>query len=209
MVGLLQFHTPLLDQGTNSRKAVQRLRSSFPPPQQTQKAAFAGDSGSEGNRVPYALAPVSGRKAAAPAGSLTNMKNGVDSTAVERVQESETFTNRKLIRPSLNRDLGRSIGVENTAIERRERAERGGALSASRKTPPPEQTHAENFYYQKQMQSKTPMVIVLQDGEEIHGIIEWYDRSCIKITRGGQSNLLIYKPSIKYMYKESEANGRK
>jgi sRNA-binding regulator protein Hfq len=137
------------------------------------------------------------------------MKNGVDSTAIERVQESETFTNRKLIRPSLNRDLGRSIGVENTAIERRERAERGGALSASRKTPPPEQTHAENFYYQKQMQSKTPMVIVLQDGEEIHGIIEWYDRSCIKITRGGQSNLLIYKPSIKYMYKESEANGRK
>jgi sRNA-binding regulator protein Hfq len=138
------------------------------------------------------------------------MKNGMDSTAVERAQESETFTNRKLIRPSLNRDLGRSIGVENTAIERRERAERGGTLtSASRKTPPPEQTHAENFYYQKQMQSKTAMVIVLQDGEEIHGIIEWYDKSCIKVNRGGQSNLLIYKPSIKYMYKESEANGRR
>jgi sRNA-binding regulator protein Hfq len=138
------------------------------------------------------------------------MKNGMDSTAVERAQESETFTNRKLIRPSLNRDLGRSIGVENTAIERRERAERGGTLtSASSKTPPPEQTHAENFYYQKQMQSKTAMVIVLQDGEEIHGIIEWYDKSCIKVNRGGQSNLLIYKPSIKYMYKESEANGRR
>jgi host factor-I protein len=139
------------------------------------------------------------------------MKNGMDSTAVERVQESETFTNRKLIRPSLNRDLGRSIGVENTAIERRERAERAATVTVSgaRKTPPPEQTHAENFYYQKQMQSKTPMVIVLNDGEEIHGIIEWYDKSCIKITRAGQSNLLIYKPSIKYMYKESEANGRR
>jgi sRNA-binding regulator protein Hfq len=137
------------------------------------------------------------------------MKNGMDSTAVQGVQESETFSNRKLIRPSLNRDLGRSANVENTAIERRERAERGGAAGSSRKTPPPEQTHAENFYYQKQMQSKTPMVIVLQDGEEIHGIIEWYDKSCIKITRGSQSNLLIYKPSIKYMYKESEANGRR
>jgi len=138
------------------------------------------------------------------------MKNGMDSTAVERAQESESFSNRKLIRPSLNRDLGRSANVENTAIERRERAERGAAAATnSRKTAPPEQTHAENFYYQKQMQTKTPMVIVLQDGEEVHGIIEWYDKSCIKVTRGGQSNLLIYKPSIKYMYKESEANGRR
>ena len=57
-----------------------------------------------------------------------------------------------------------------------------------KKTPPPEQTHAENFYYQKQMQAKTPMVLVLQDGEEIHGIIEWYDKYCLKVNRiGAQS----------------------
>ncbi len=78
-----------------------------------------------------------------------------------------------------------------------------------KKTPPPEQTHAENFYYQKQMQSKTPMVLVLQDGEEIHGMIEWYDKYCLKVNRAGASNLLIYKPSIKYMYKESEEMPRK
>jgi sRNA-binding regulator protein Hfq len=46
---------------------------------------------------------------------------------------------------------------------------------------------------------------VLQDGEQLHGIIEWYDRSCIKLIRAGSSNVLIYKPAIKYMYKESEA----
>jgi sRNA-binding regulator protein Hfq len=138
------------------------------------------------------------------------MKNGTDSTAVGRAPDTEAFSNRKLIRPSLSREPGRfAAGVENTAIERRERAERNGAAGGIKKTPPPEQTHAENFYYQKQMQSKTPMVIVLQDGEQIHGIIEWYDKSCIKVTRGTQSNLLIYKPSIKYMYKEAEANGRK
>ena len=138
------------------------------------------------------------------------MKNGTDSTAVGRAPDTEAFSNRKLIRPSLSREPGRSAaGVENTAIERRERAERNGAAGGIKKTPPPEQTHAENFYSQKQMQSKTPMVIVLQDGEQIHGIIEWYDKSCIKVTRGTQSNLLIYKPSIKYMYKEAEANGRK
>ena len=138
------------------------------------------------------------------------MKNGTDSTAVGRAPDTEAFTNRKLIRPSLSREPGRSAAsVENTAIERRERAERNGAAGGAKKTPPPEQTHAENFYYQKQMQSKTPMVVVLQDGEQIHGIIEWYDKACIKVTRGTQSNLLIYKPSIKYMYKEAEAGGRK
>ncbi len=74
-----------------------------------------------------------------------------------------------------------------------------------RKAAPPEQTNAENFYYQKQMQSKTPMVIVLRDGEEVHGVIEWYDKTCIKVVReDGGPNLMIYKPAIKYMFKEEE-----
>ena len=51
------------------------------------------------------------------------------------------------------------------------------------------------------------MVVVLRDGEQVHGIIEWYDKTCIKVNRsGGQSNLLIYKHCIKYMHKESEGN---
>ena len=92
--------------------------------------------------------------------------------------------------------------------EHRERPERGDRhdrpAGGGRKPAPPEQTNAENFYYQKQMQSKTPMVIVLRDGEEIHGMIEWYDKSCLKVARNGQTNLLIYKPAIKYMFKEGE-----
>jgi sRNA-binding regulator protein Hfq len=125
------------------------------------------------------------------------MKEGMDSTAVGRAPEPEGYGNRKLIRPSLGRpEHSRS----DSPAERRERAER----RETRKSPPPEQTHAENFYYQKQMQSRTPMVLVLKDGEEIHGVIEWYDKTCIKVTRSGDSNLLIYKPAIKYMFKESE-----
>ena len=74
---------------------------------------------------------------------------------------------------------------------------------AGAKVAPPEQTNAENFYYQKQMQTRTPMVIVLRDGEEVHGIIEWYDKTCIKVVREGSGhNLVIYKPAIKYMFKE-------
>jgi sRNA-binding regulator protein Hfq len=53
------------------------------------------------------------------------------------------------------------------------------------------------------------MILVLQDGEEIRGVIEWYDKYCLKLNRAGSANILIYKPSIKYMYKESEAGQRR
>jgi sRNA-binding regulator protein Hfq len=134
------------------------------------------------------------------------MKESMDATAVGRAVDPEAFANRKLIRPALNRtDHPRP---DNHRAERSDRGERADR-SNGKKTPPPEQTHAENFYYQKQMQTKTPMVLVLQDGEEVHGIIEWYDKYCLKVNRTGASNLLIYKPSIKYMFKESEAGTRR
>ena len=77
------------------------------------------------------------------------------------------------------------------------------ASNGQKKASPPEQTHAENFYFQKQMQSKTPMVIRMNDGEEIRGVIEWYDKNCIKVNRAnGESNLMIYKAGIKYLYKD-------
>lgn len=70
-----------------------------------------------------------------------------------------------------------------------------------RKQTPPDTTNAENFYYVKQMQSKTPMTVVLRDGEELHGVIEWYDKICIKLNREDGPNLLVFKSWIKYMYK--------
>jgi RNA chaperone Hfq len=65
------------------------------------------------------------------------------------------------------------------------------------------QRQAELFYLQKQIQSQIPMVVVLEDGEQIEGCIEWYDRNTIKI-RGRQKSL-IYKSAIKYMYKLGDA----
>jgi sRNA-binding regulator protein Hfq len=61
------------------------------------------------------------------------------------------------------------------------------------------QRQAELFYLQKQIQSQTPMVIVLEDGEQIDGCIEWYDRNVLKVR--GRQKTLIYKSAIKYMYK--------
>ena len=165
------------------------------------------------------------------------MRNGPDSTAVVQALEPDNFGNRKLIRPSLNREQARVAeaaeprergarsaerslerigerGVERNQERNSERNhdrnhERNSerAPGGSRKAAPAEQTHAENFYYQKQIQGKTPMVVVTRDGEQLRGIIEWYDKNCIKLNRpAGQSNLLIYKSAIRYMYKEGEEN---
>jgi len=149
------------------------------------------------------------------------MKDAVGSLPAERSSETEGFANRKLIRPALNRAEPNQTPHDpapQSVGERRERPERGDrnhergnhdrSNGGGKKPAPPEQTNAENFYYQKQMQSKTPMVIVLRDGEQIHGVIEWYDKSCLKVNRNSGSNLLVYKPAIKYMYKEGENSGK-
>lgn len=106
---------------------------------------------------------------------------------------------RKLIRPKLAEVQSR--GPVTTA---RELSELSSPGMSRRKQIPPEQTNAENFYYIKQMSAKTPVIIVMQDGEEIQGVIEWYDRDCIKVNRSHGPNMLVMKRYIKYIFKEKE-----
>ena len=110
--------------------------------------------------------------------------------------KEQVMVNRKLFRPSL------------TEVKEQMTRPPQGHVPASappRKKPaPPEQTHAEEFYYVKQMQARTPVAVVLTDGEVLRGTLEWYDQDCIKLTRYGSPNLLIFKRSIKYMYKDGE-----
>lgn len=88
-----------------------------------------------------------------------------------------------------------------------ERREKSTAASdaARRKPLPPEKTHAEEFYYQKQMTARTPVQVTLNDGEQVRGIIEWYDKDCIKVHREDAPNVLIYKRWIKYIAKDPSA----
>ncbi len=72
------------------------------------------------------------------------------------------------------------------------------------KSAPPNETHAEKYYYKKQIDARTLMVIALTDGEEIEGTIEWYDADALKINRENAPNLLLLKRNIKYMYKAGE-----
>src|SRR3989442_4075209 len=68
--------------------------------------------------------------------------------------------NRKLIRPTLS-EVQDQMG---TRLQRK-------------KPAPPEQTNAENFYYIKQMQARTPMVVVLDTGERIYSVIESFHKN--------------------------------
>ena len=112
------------------------------------------------------------------------MPKGFFERVASRGPQDSEVGNRKLIRASISdvqdrKNSGREI----------------------RKNRPPEQTNAENFYYLRQMEARTPMVVVLASGEALHGVIEWYDSGCIKIHRAGMPNLLVMKSAIRYLYK--------
>lgn len=129
---------------------------------------------------------------------------GADGRAADgRGNESDLIANRKLIRPSLS-GLREQMAAKAAAPP-------PPAAPAPHRIPkkpvPPEQTNAEAFYYVKQMQAKTPVVLVLRDGEQIRGILEWYDRHCLKVHRSDGPNLLIYKSNVKYLYKADEGKG--
>lgn len=133
------------------------------------------------------------QSASAPAAAVEKPANDAGDSGRAR----EEFANRKLIRPSMPSRPGA------------DHSERGDRRGNGKKPAPPEQTSAEAFYFQKQMQTRTPMVVVLNDGEELRGIIEWYDKDCIKLNRNAhQPNLLVYKSNIKYLFKQSE-NGKR
>ena len=116
-------------------------------------------------------------------------------------------THRKLIRPSI-KEIQEHSGQAPTSLPMQPNLTSASGQTnlpvSRRKQVPAEQTNAESFYYLKQMQTKTPMIIILQDGEQIRGYIEWYDRHCLKVNRHKEANLMIMKHCIKYMYKQED-----
>ena len=126
--------------------------------------------------------------------------------------------NRKLIRTTLaevkgkarevpqprERSNGSSRAPSNDSGPARPAPQQHVPVQVKKRIPPPTETNAEIFYYKKQIDAHTLMVIVLLDGEEIEGTIEWYDRGALKVNRKGAPNLLVLKRNIKYIYKADE-----
>lgn len=114
----------------------------------------------------------------------------------------DEFVSRKLIRPPLSRENGRAGSAAGSASEPRS-SELHPAVRQSKQSAA-EQTHAEVFYFQKQIQARTPVAVVLQNGEKLEGILDWYDRHAVRLTRRDHSSVLIYKAGIKYIHKNGE-----
>lgn len=133
----------------------------------------------------------------------TKVKTKADGADPEPVPAINPAGPRKLIRPHLPAGVNRRPARGITPIfTNRSRWDASAARGES--------SHAEAFYLQKQIQSRTLMIFLLEDGERIEGIIEWYDRCAIKV-RQGTVRTLIYKAGIKYLYKATETsqvNGR-
>ena len=108
--------------------------------------------------------------------------------------------------PSGPRKLVRPILPEGARI-RRSYSRRDTPLLIHQQMPAAqgraESSHAEAFYLQKQMQAQTLMIFMLEGGDRVEGAIEWYDVDTIKV-RHGKIRTLIYKTSIKYLYKAAD-----
>jgi hypothetical protein len=127
------------------------------------------------------------------------------------------MSNRKLIRTTLadvkaRRDEGYQRDRSNGGAQQRSgmppprppQPSSSSSIQIRKRQPPPTETHAEIYYYKKQIDAHTQMVLVLLDGEEIEGTIEWYDRGALKINRRSAPNLLVLKRNIKYIFKAED-----
>jgi host factor-I protein len=111
------------------------------------------------------------------------------------------MVNRKLIRPNLA-EIKTKFSAKAPLQDAPPRD--GNGTHPKRRISPSDNTSAEAFYYLKQMNGKTPMVVVMDDGEQLRGHIEWYDRGCLKVHREGHPNVLVFKHAIRYLYKIEE-----
>ncbi|HWB95101.1 MAG TPA: hypothetical protein VG672_00310 [Bryobacteraceae bacterium] len=69
-------------------------------------------------------------------------------------------------------------------------------------TRAPEQTFEEVKYLKHLIQTGATVRIRLGSGEEVSGVIEYYDHSFIRLTRTDGPNLFIFKHDILYLIEE-------
>ena len=71
------------------------------------------------------------------------------------------------------------------------------------KTKAPEQTYEEVKYLRHLIENRVPVRVCLTGGEQVSGIIEFFDVHFIRLTREDGPNLFLFKHDIKYLYELS------
>ena len=67
---------------------------------------------------------------------------------------------------------------------------------------PPASTLQEVRYLRQLVAGMVPVTIKVRNGEEFHGVVEYYDERFIRLTRKGAPNLFIFKKDIKYLHED-------
>ena len=64
---------------------------------------------------------------------------------------------------------------------------------------PKSNTQQEVAYLRGLIERNAPVSVKVRNGEEFHGVIEYYDQRFIRLTRDGEPNLFIFKKDILYL----------
>lgn len=85
-----------------------------------------------------------------------------------------------------------------SAKRRKDKTQREGTRRWP-KAPPSESTGEELRFLHATKEARAQVVVHLTDGEEERGVIEYFDRDMIKLTRPDGPNIFIRKDDIRYI----------
>jgi len=142
--------------------------------------------------------------------TLADVKNREPNPQNDRNDRNDRYSDGGSSRSGGSSRGGGGASSHQSRPSQRDSGDRNASSAAAaqgRKRVPPSETNAEIFYYKKQMDAHTQMVLVLNNGEEIIGTIEWYDRAALKINRKDEPNILLLKHNIKYIFKAEDRDG--
>ena len=66
---------------------------------------------------------------------------------------------------------------------------------------------AEVFFYARQIDAHTPLLLKLRDGEELRGVLDWHDRHSLRLNLPEGGHLVVQKLAIAYICKADGAAG--
>lgn len=76
----------------------------------------------------------------------------------------------------------------------------GGHGGPGRRKLPPPATGREADFLRTVKEARTPMVVQLVNGQRVEGVIEYFDRDMIKVTRPEGPHIFVRKSDIRYMH---------
>jgi hypothetical protein len=79
-----------------------------------------------------------------------------------------------------------------------------GRQDRGRRIPPPAATGEEQRYLKRIKDARSEIVAVLADGRRVHGIVEYFDRDMVKITRPQGPHFFIRKSDIRHIHEVTE-----